>query len=1156
MALDENKASHDMDRLSRMAGAIGVETLNNLSKLRLLVVGLTGVGMESAKNVILGRAEQVTVCDDALVAIEDLGTGFYFGAEHVGKATRADAAVRQLSELNPYVKVDVHKGDLTSDFVRGYSAVIVARDLPRQELVRLNAICRTREPRPVAFILAQAHGVTGTFFTDFGPAHTVTDADGEPAKSLVVEHFDPVTGRLKLTEKHGLDDGACVRLSELEGAGGSDHALNSLGELRVSRVYKSLTQKNPRTGREEKRSVQILDCLCLDLASVNAALAAGGRPEVAALAELGEWTNGGIVAEVKPRREMRFRALDQSLRNPCISDEDVSMGVYHPDQERWMPEAFGGKSMGSQIHVAYLAALEFQSRRGRLPVLHSAADADECVAIAGEIAAEHAKAPAGEALAVDKVNEDVVRRFALYMRAELPGVCAFLGGVAAQEVVKIFGKYTPHYQWMHHDHFEILHDEVPADAAPRGTRYDHLIAVLGAEAHRAMTNQRWFLVGCGALGCEYLKAIALMGIGTGPDGVVHVTDNDNIELSNLSRQFLFRSHHIGRPKSVCGSEVAREMNADLNLRTHETKVAPDTENVFDDRFWDSLTGVWNALDNVKARRYTDGKCLLHHKPLVESGTMGCKANSEIIVPGQTSSYSDTPDQDVGGIAACTLRNFPSLPVHCVEWARPEFDTLFELGPADANALLKDRDAFLQQVAREGNEATQAETLAGVRDLIESTRERTFESCVRLALRRFYHQFRNRILDLTHCFPEDTRVIEQETGADLGPFWTGSKRFPLPATFSPDDETHVDYLFSAANLYAFMLGIGAVRDRAAFLERARGVDLSPPEWAPPTTGPNLEGEEIATSSSKAGAAAAVDAADAEERRLEELREWVRALDTSKLAPLVGNELEKDDDTNFHIDFITAATNLRSRNYRIAESTRLNVKLIAGKIIPALATTTAMITGLAGMSYLAAIVRGLPRERLYNANPNLALARYNWFAPSPPLARHDREDVVDEETGATEKVRAVPDGFSSWDYVVVDRGNLTVAEFVEAFPAIHHGVKVTLLFKDGITQADIADGGARPLYSASDRRSAGMAEQMLKRPNLSDAMKERFQSQVDAAAKHNADVDRRRASRLIDLYVEQFGELANEQRNFVLLTGDFEDAEGVRAEIPTIKYVFKH
>lgn len=143
------------------------------------------------------------------------------------------------------------------------------------------------------------------------------------------------------------------------------------------------------------------------------------------------------------------------------------------------------------------------------------------------------------------------------------------------------------------------------------------------------------MVGAGALGCEYIKAFALMGVGCSDEGHVAVTDNDNIEVSNLNRQFLFRSNNVGDSKSKVACTIAHDMNNALNVRDYQTRVGSDTESVFNDRFWENLDFVVNAVDNIKARLYVDQKCVWYEKPLLESGTLGTKANSQMVIPHKT-----------------------------------------------------------------------------------------------------------------------------------------------------------------------------------------------------------------------------------------------------------------------------------------------------------------------------------------------------------------------------------------------------------------------------------------------------------------------------------------------------------------------------------------
>ncbi len=72
--------------------------------------------------------------------------------------------------------------------------------------------------------------------------------------------------------------------------------------------------------------------------------------------------------------------------------------------------------------------------------------------------------------------------------------------------------------------------------------------------------------------------------------------------------------------------------------------------------------------------------------------------------------------------------------------------------------------------------------------------------------------------------------------------------------------------------------------------------------------------------------------------------ITPLRLSQSMKLKVEEFEKDNDENFHIDFIHAMANIRAANYKLEEMDWITVKIKAGRIVPALATTTAAIAGL--------------------------------------------------------------------------------------------------------------------------------------------------------------------------------------------------------------------
>jgi ubiquitin-activating enzyme E1 len=66
----------------------------------------------------------------------------------------------------------------------------------------------------------------------------------------------------------------------------------------------------------------------------------------------------------------------------------------------------------------------------------------------------------------------------------------------------------------------------------------------------------------------------------------------------------------------------------------------------------------------------------------------------MIVPHKTKCYGDSQDPPEEGIPMCTLRNFPNLIEHCIEWGREQFNNIFVTRVSDAENFIKGPDNFL------------------------------------------------------------------------------------------------------------------------------------------------------------------------------------------------------------------------------------------------------------------------------------------------------------------------------------------------------------------------------------------------------------------------------------------------------------------------------
>ncbi|KAK4494845.1 hypothetical protein PRZ48_014201 [Zasmidium cellare] len=207
---------------------------------------------------------------------------------------------------------------------------------------------------------------------------------------------------------------------------------------------------------------------------------------------------------------------------------------------------------------------------------------------------------------------------------------------------------------------------------------------LGLPTTKRVKQSRVLLVGAGGIGCELLKNLVCCGFGSGyqqppgPNGAqqpepvadkkaeIVVVDLDTIDLSNLNRQFLFRKHHIKKPKAFVAKETASQFNPSVNIDAHHASIY---DNQYDVDFYEGFDIVFNALDNLAARRHVNRMCLAANVPLIESGTTGFNGQVQAIKKGETECYDCNEKPVQKSFPICTIRSTPSQPIHCIVWAK-------------------------------------------------------------------------------------------------------------------------------------------------------------------------------------------------------------------------------------------------------------------------------------------------------------------------------------------------------------------------------------------------------------------------------------------------------------------------------------------------------
>lgn len=1010
----EETKNININLYSRQLGSIGIDTMIKLSKMKILLLGLRGLGVEILKNIILEGPYSVDIYDPNFIELEDLNSNFFVSEQNVGEI-RDKIIIEKIKDLNPNVQCTVLLQNIQSEennyekelsfileSIKNYDLIIISEFVSKNTIIKINNKCKILNKGLIYTCLL---GLCGFLFNYFGDEHLITSPYDRDDNLYPIKNIKKGDKTIIFLEKSlegfpNIEEEGYIKLINIKG----------MDELNTNEIYKAKVSKFSEFE--------------IEINSKN----------------FKDYTYGGFLQAISLPKKMKFKTFEEDLKNPMNNKEREYIYIPYIGRNDIVHSLIFSIYQKEKIFLDSNKKQSYILDNELLSLLNDENYRKELIESSKQYF-NMAKQKEENWIQLDektfelmKFDEKMISNLSLYAKKELPPIASFLGGVVAQESIKLTGKFSPFNQWFEFEFNylanHIRRKNIETEIQKENYRYKDQIDIFGEDVQKKLNSLNIFLIGAGAIGCEYLKNFSMMGISS-KEGNITLTDFDKIELSNLNRQFLFRENNIGQFKSEVAKYYTKIMNNSININSYSKLVSPETENIFTDSFWDKQDIIFNAVDNVKARFYINDKVTLHQKYHVDAGTLGVDSSSCFYLKNLSSTYKDQnkhkkDDDDLTETGMCTVHAFPTSIKHCIQWARNEFEFNFKLFIRELNEILKGNTQYLYKIIlKKIYPYYKKLELKEINEYFEILISKSYEKAIEYSYYNLKKKFNFEIEDILNEHPVDSK------DKDGNNFYSGAKHEPKLLDFNINkelDKLIICYIKSYANLIFNTLGLKKI-EKVLNDEDIKSICLK-------TKIDN--NNEI---NKKSFISKIIYNKEYCQKFIDDLKLKLKEkLVLDSIDQLVLNEVifKKDNLTNFQYDFIYSCTNLRAYNFQIPQWDYIKIKTVSSNIIPSIITSNAVITGLASMQ-LYLLAKLLVEKEKYNNNiieteQALKLFRnyYIYLGLNGYTLSNLAKKIIHSEKND------IPKGWSDWDTIEL-KGPMKISEFLKQLEA-NYNIKI--------------------------------------------------------------------------------------------------------------------
>ncbi len=139
-----------------------------------------------------------------------------------------------------------------------------------------------------------------------------------------------------------------------------------------------------------------------------------------------------------------------------------------------------------------------------------------------------------------------------------------------------------------------------------------LLQEVGGVGQEKLLNAKVLVIGAGGLGSPLLMYLAAAGVGT-----LGIVDDDKVDLSNLQRQIVHDTAHVGEPKTTSARQSLAQLNPGVTVIEHKMRLTVDNAT--------SLIGGYDIVadgsDNFPTRFLVNDACFFAQKTLISAAVL-------------------------------------------------------------------------------------------------------------------------------------------------------------------------------------------------------------------------------------------------------------------------------------------------------------------------------------------------------------------------------------------------------------------------------------------------------------------------------------------------------------------------------------------------------